>query len=73
LIATALEQAQGGQWLPQHLQARRENFRKARVSFDQQLERLTDAYLAQVVELDEYKRRRADLEQLLRRGVLRAA
>ncbi len=65
LIATALEQAQSGQWLPQELQARRENFRKARVSLEQQLERLTDAYLAQVVALEEYKRRRHDLEQRL--------
>src|ERR1700694_1786179 len=65
LIASALEQAQGGQWLPQELQARRENFRKARVSLEQQMERLTDAYLAQVVALDEYKRRRHDLEQRL--------
>jgi site-specific DNA recombinase len=65
LIASALEQAQGGQWLPQEFQARRENFRKARVSLEQQMERLTDAYLAQVVELDEYKRRRHDLEQRL--------
>ena len=65
LIASALEQAQSGQWLPQEFQARRENFRKARVSLEQQLERLTDAYLAQVVALDEYKRRRQDLEQRL--------
>ena len=47
LIATALEQAQSGQWLPQEFQARRENFRKARVSLEQQRERLTDAYLAE--------------------------
>src|SRR5260221_13767355 len=46
LITTALERAQAGEWLPQELQARRENLRKARVSLEQQLERLTDAYLA---------------------------
>ncbi len=65
LIAAVLERAQGGQWLPQEWQARRENFRKARGSLEQQMERLTEAYLAQVVELDEYKRRRHDLEQRL--------
>ncbi len=64
-IAEALAQAQGGRWLPQALQARRENLRKARVSVEQQMERLTDAYLAKVLGLEEYKRRRQDLEQRL--------
>jgi len=64
-IVEALTQAQGGQWLPQALQARREHLRKARVSVEQQMERLTDAYLAKVLDLDEYKRRRQELEQRL--------
>jgi site-specific DNA recombinase len=64
-IATALYRAQGGQWLPQELQTRRENLRKARVSLEQQMERLTDAYLANVLQLEEYKRRRLELEQRL--------
>lgn len=64
-IAEALARAQGGHWLPQALQARRENLRKARVSVKQQLERLTDAYLASVLHLDEYKRRHQELEQRL--------
>ena len=64
-LAIALYRAQGGQWLPQELQARRENLRKARVSLEQQMERLTDAYLANVLQLEEYKRRRQELEQRL--------
>jgi site-specific DNA recombinase len=64
-LALALQRAQGGQWLPQELQARRENLRKARVSIEHQTERLTDAYLAGVVSLEEYKRRRHELEQRL--------
>jgi site-specific DNA recombinase len=64
-LAVALQRAQGGQWLPQELQARRENLRKARVSIEHQTERLTDAYLASVVPLEEYKRRRHELEQRL--------
>ncbi len=64
-LAQALQRAQGGQWLPQELQARRENLRKARVSIEQQTERLTEAYLAGVVPLEEYKRRRHELEQRL--------
>jgi site-specific DNA recombinase len=47
-LASALRQAQGGQWFPQALQARRENLRRARVSVEQHLERLTDASLADV-------------------------
>ena len=43
-IAQAMERAQGGHWLPQALQARRENLRRGRVSLEQQLERLTEAY-----------------------------
>ncbi|HEY7417141.1 MAG TPA: recombinase family protein, partial [Ktedonobacteraceae bacterium] len=62
-IAEALQRAQGGLWLPQELQARRENLRKARVSLTQQMERLTDAYLAAVLPLEEYQRRRQELEQ----------
>ncbi|HEU5383209.1 MAG TPA: recombinase family protein, partial [Ktedonobacteraceae bacterium] len=64
-IASALYRAQGGQWLPQELQARRENLRKARVSLEQQMERLTDAYLANVLQLEEFKRRKHELEQRL--------
>jgi site-specific DNA recombinase len=63
MLTEALTRAQAGAWLPQELQSRRENLRKARVSLEHQLERLTDAYLAGVVPLEEYKRRRHDLEQ----------
>jgi site-specific DNA recombinase len=62
-IATALRRAQGGAWLSQELQARRENLRKGRVGLQQQLDRLTDAYLRSVIPLAEYERRRRELEQ----------
>ena len=62
-ISQALQRAQNGEWLPQELQARRENLRKSMASMKGQLERLTEAYLAQVLTLEEYKRRRQDLEQ----------
>src|SRR5438876_515845 len=64
-LALALQRAQGGQWLPQELQARRENLCKARVSVEHQLVRLTGTYLAGMVSLEEYKRRRPELEQRL--------
>jgi site-specific DNA recombinase len=61
-ITPALERAAGGQWLPQEFQARREQLRRARRQVDQQLERLTEAYLGGVIPLTEYERRRGDLE-----------
>ena len=62
-IAAALRRAAGGGWLPQELQARRGNLRRGRSNLAEQVERLTEAYLAGVVSLAEYKRRRAELER----------
>ena len=62
-LTQALERAYGGHWLPQELQARRENLRRGRTQLQQQLDRLTDAYLNGVIPLAEYQRRRNDLEQ----------
>ncbi len=62
-LAAAVARAHGGAWLPQELQARRGTLRRAQAHLTQQLERLTDAYLRAVVPLDEYERRRRDLEQ----------
>ena len=62
-IRFALERAHGGHWLPQDLQARRQALRRGQASVQQQMERLTEAYLASIVSLEEYRRRRLDLEQ----------
>ena len=62
MIAHAMERARGGHWLPQEMQARRANLRRARAGLRQQIERLTEAYLAGVVQLNEYQRRRRDAE-----------
>jgi site-specific DNA recombinase len=62
-LAQALARAQGGAWLPQELQARRENLRAGRTSLRQQRDRLTDAYLHGVIPLAEYERRRQALDQ----------
>jgi site-specific DNA recombinase len=48
--------------LPQELQARRTTLSKANASLSRQIDRLTEAYLEQVVSLEEYRRRRQDLE-----------
>jgi site-specific DNA recombinase len=63
IIAQGLARAHGGQWLPQELQARRENLRKGQSSLQNQIERLTEAYLSGVIPLSEYQRRRSELEQ----------
>jgi site-specific DNA recombinase len=62
-ITDALRRAHGGEWLPQELKARQENLRKGRSALGSQLERLTEAYLGEVIPLAEYQRRRKDLEQ----------
>ena len=62
-VRLALERAHGGHWLPQELQARRDTLRHGQASLQRQVERLTEAYLAGVVGLAEYQRRRHDLEQ----------
>ena len=62
-IAYALQQAHGGHWLPQELQARQETLRHAQTAVAKQLDRLTEAYLLEVIPLAEYQRRRQDLEQ----------
>jgi site-specific DNA recombinase len=62
IIATALQRARGGCWLPQELQARRENLRRGQLILQNQLDRLTEAYLNGVIPLPEYQRRRADID-----------
>ena len=65
IIAHAMERLRDGQWLPQELQARCSTLQKAQKSLQQQIERLTQAYLAEVIALEEYRRRRAELESQL--------
>jgi site-specific DNA recombinase len=61
-IAQARHRAPGGHWLPQALQARRQQLGKARLSLDHQLDRRTEAYLAGVIPLVESQRWLHDLE-----------
>jgi site-specific DNA recombinase len=61
-LTQALARAHGGHWLPQELQARRENLHHGRASLHHQIDRLTEAYLHNVIPLPEYERRRRELE-----------
>ena len=54
-ITEALQRAHGGHWLPQELRARRENIRAGGAALKRQLERLTEAYLAEIIPLGEYE------------------
>src|SRR3954467_3383167 len=65
MVVHAMERARGGHWLPQEMQARRTNLRRARAGLHQQIERVTEAYRAGVVPLSEYERRRRDAEARL--------
>jgi site-specific DNA recombinase len=65
MIGQAMERARGGHWLPQEWQARRANLQRGRASLGQQIERLTEAYLAGIVGLGEYERRRREAEARL--------
>ena len=63
IIAQTMGRALGTSWLPQELQARQENLRRGKASLEQQLNRLTEAYLSNVIPLVEYQRRRQEIEQ----------
>jgi site-specific DNA recombinase len=45
------------------LRARRTSLHRASASLEQQLERLTEAYMGGVIRLEEYARRRRELEE----------
>ena len=62
MLLRAMERARGGHWLPQEMQARRANLGRARAGLRQQIERLTEAYLAGVLPLGEYQHRRQNTE-----------
>ena len=62
-LTQALERALGGAWLPQALQARQASLRQGQKRLRQPLERLTEAYLAAMIPLPEYQRRRPELKK----------
>jgi site-specific DNA recombinase len=62
-IAVALARAQGGDWLPQDLQARQRSSQQALAHLRRQQQRLLEAYLADVVQLPEFERSRRDLQR----------
>ena len=69
-VARALDRAQGGAWLPQELHARQTAIRQALSQLDRQQQRLLDAYLAEIIALAEFQRKRDELDR--RRAALAA-
>src|SRR5262249_33867036 len=63
LITHELERAQMGEWLPQALQARRQTLRDVLAQLERQQARLLDLYLAEVIEREEFERRRKEVTQ----------
>jgi len=59
-ITVALERAQSGQWLPQQLQARSRTLKQALAQLTRQQDRLLKAYLAEVIDLAEFERKRRE-------------
>jgi site-specific DNA recombinase len=69
-LARALDRAQGGAWLPQELHARQTAIGQALGQLDRQQQRLLDAYLAEIIALAEFQRKRDELDR--RRAALAA-
>ncbi len=63
IVVEALLRAQNGHWLPQELQARRTTLQQGIASLERQQGRLLDAYLAGVIELAEFERKRTELDE----------
>jgi site-specific DNA recombinase len=63
LVTHELERAQLGEWLPQALQARRQTLRDVLAQLERQQARLLELYLAEVVEREEFARKRKEVAQ----------
>ena len=61
MITHELDRARGGAWLAQSLQARRKTVMDALNHVRRQQERLLDVYLAEVIEREEFERKRQEL------------
>jgi site-specific DNA recombinase len=56
LVAQALERAHSGAWVPQELRRRQATLRSVGASVARQRQRLLEAYLAEVIDLDAFQR-----------------
>ena len=63
IVTQALHRAEQGSWLPQELQARRATIQQGLTGGERQQARLLDAYLAEIIDLAEFERKRAELDR----------
>ena len=63
ILKYALERAHGGHWLPQELQSQLEALNKASKQIERQQQRLLEAYIASIIQLPEFERKRKELAQ----------
>jgi site-specific DNA recombinase len=63
LLTHELMRAQGGEWLPQALQAQRKTVQQALAHLERQQARLLEVYLAEVIGREEFERKRHELSQ----------
>lgn len=63
LIVPELKRARRGEWLPQALQARRKTLREALAQRERQHARLLEVYLAEIIEREEFERKRQEVPQ----------
>lgn len=61
VIAHELERAHGGHWAPQELRARIDTLNQAERLLKHQQARLLEAYLASVIDLEEFEQKRSEL------------
>jgi site-specific DNA recombinase len=63
LVAQAVERAHSGAWVPQELRRRQATLRQVRASVARQHQRLLEAYLAEVIDLNTFQRQAQTLAQ----------
>src|SRR5262245_30921574 len=63
LITHELARAQGGEWLPHALHARRQTLRKALAELERQQARLLEVYLAAIIGREEFERKHQEVTQ----------
>jgi site-specific DNA recombinase len=63
LVTQALERAHSGAWVPQELRRRQASLRQVRASVTRQRQRLLEAYLAEVIDLNTFQRQDQTLGQ----------
>lgn len=63
VITHELQRARSGEWLPQALQARVKTLQDTLAKLERQQARLLEVYLAEIIGLDEFERKRGELRQ----------